>query len=316
MHISDTLGRLRLLTELDLCSNALGQEEVLHVSDALARLDFLTAVNIDLDSNPRVAFRRSGLFKRLRSLGSLDRIIMMSNEIGDVWADSFSAILPMMPNIKSLSLGCNQIGPEGARALSNGLGNLVSLTTLILRDNNIGSEGAEWLSSALCKLTSLDWLNLDCNNIHESVSLGSALSHLKSLRVLSLCKNGITARGITAIADGIKEIATIEKLHLDDNNFGFEASVYLLDSLKNNTVLYDLDMDRVNIFSGDYVLVPGAPNCDSVQHRVCSGLAISLAKLKAVKYISMRQNGISFEWYEYIRDVLRKDKPTVCLSTS
>jgi hypothetical protein len=97
--------------------------------------------------------------------GSLIRLNLGQNNIGDMSAKLLAASIITQSTLVQLHLYRNEIGGEGAEALSTALENLPLLKDIALDQNQLGEVGATAVAKALWRLTSLHSLNLAKNQI-------------------------------------------------------------------------------------------------------------------------------------------------------
>ena len=116
--------------------------------------------------------------------------------------------------IQQLSLFNNSIGDAGVAALASAISRHAVLTTLNLRANAIGPEGALALAAALEHNDALETLDVSENAIatRGALALAAALAEGKNarLRYLSAALNGVAVEGRIALANAVKQSATLQ----------------------------------------------------------------------------------------------------------
>ncbi|GAA6167901.1 COR domain-containing protein [Sessilibacter corallicola] len=215
-HALLSLGRLKLLSSLDLSDNKISNQGATALS-SLTHLKVLVLSNNNIDDRgaqslaalQNLVFLRLGYnkigsegAKALSSLTKLHSLYLSNNKIGDSGAAAISELkrlaildlynndigdlgaksLSQLPKLSTLYLDSNKIGAEGARCLAQ----MISLKCLDLSSNQIGSEGAKKLSA----LTNLTALIIGNNKIGDTAL--PSLSRLTNLKNLDIQNNPIT----------------------------------------------------------------------------------------------------------------------------
>ena len=145
-------------------------------------------------------------------------------------------------NLKLLDLSNNSINADGCRGVAKLLQITNSLTCLNLDDNNIQSAGFNTLFRALhdspiktlrCSRNRIETLEIDIDHIPGN------------LKNLFLSENNIDADGCRELAKLLQgRDATLDQLSLRDNKIDDEGVAILVDALKINTSLIELDLEE------------------------------------------------------------------------
>ena len=150
-------------------------------------------------------------------------------------ADSGTALSNL--RILTLRKGNLVVRKEDMTKISQWLGHLIKLEDLDLSDNNIG-EASEEFPDELAKLTCLTRLNLSSTELKESAckKIGSALKNMPNLQQLHLSENDI-GNAIVDVADGLKGLAKLTWLNLEDSMMNSDGMVALSSAFKGMTAL-------------------------------------------------------------------------------
>ncbi len=195
--------------------------EMLRHNTALRTLDL---VNTAIESDGL-----SALISVLRHENrTVERLYLGGNGFGPRDAEELAALLRENPNLRALLLNVNVFGDEGVKVLVEGLRENRTLRELGLASNGITARGAQILAEAVGAHPALSILDIGwspstkvlCatpNNIGDKGArlFGVMLRDNRTLARLDLRRNGLTARGRDALADGLAENQTLQHLTLD-----------------------------------------------------------------------------------------------------
>ena len=147
-HFARLFGAPRMLTDLYLYQNELGDAGAAALADAVA----------------------SGGAGGCR----LARLNLCDNGIGEAGAAALAVMLRTNTSLLAIDVNRNQLGDAGAAALAFGLEGNATLRTLSVRDNGIAAEGADRLLVALGVNTTLTQLGIDGNTAIPQPTVVSA----------------------------------------------------------------------------------------------------------------------------------------------
>ena len=211
----------------------------------------------------------------------VQRLWLWNNHIGDEGAAVLAGALKSnSTTLQELNLESNFIGEGGALALAGALKSNSTLQRVYLSFNNIGDEGVMALAEALKSNTTLQKLWLSNNKITcvGAAALAEALmSNPTTLQELDLGSNYIRNEGAIALAEALKGNRTLQvlwkllsnpnpcnsigvdhvryawkqakkigskslKLGLENNEIGKEGEMAVLEALKTDATLDQLDI--------------------------------------------------------------------------
>ena len=163
------------------------------------------------------------LAKALKRNKTLERLLLVRNDIGPVGAEPLALLLRKSTVIRELDLHDNPLGAEGAESLAAILGDCESLTSLDVRGCKLGAKGAEAVARA-------------------------AGAH-KGLLKLGLRNNGLGQAGCAAVAElVVQPNGPLRELDLATNDIGFgQALLVLCKALQDNKTLVRIDISHNNM---------------------------------------------------------------------
>lgn len=216
------------------------------------------------------------------ALGSLQRLILRSNQIGDAGMIAFTnAIKPTpqnpmgaLPRLKWLWLESNAIGDAGMTALADAIGtrgSLANLTILNIYNNQIGDAGITALAGAIASgaLPQLETLGLGRNRIADAgvIALSDAFAtgSLGALTSLDLETNEIGDAGLTAFASALRSgaLGQLTQLQLQLNSIGDVGMIAFADAVRSGALPKLKQLYLRNNMIGDAGLSALASACAS-----------------------------------------------------
>jgi Ran GTPase-activating protein (RanGAP) involved in mRNA processing and transport len=168
----------------------------------------------------------------------LTSVDLTGNKLGDSGMDVLSKVLTSSNTLTRLILGYNDISDDGAQALAIELELNRTLTELDLQVNHIGDRGGTELMIALTQNQHLKSLNLSYNSLGSSkLGILPDLSALPggsnfTLTELSLSRNMLVVRDLTAIMHVLVELKSLYRLDLSHNLLGPEGVAVIANALR------------------------------------------------------------------------------------
>ncbi len=224
-------------TQLDLHDRCLGDSGAAHFGAALRRCDKLQSICIAQN-----ALTNNGLEVLLEGLydnSSVTTLDVHSNAIDSSGSARLAAFLVSNTTLKWLILDENHgIGDEGAREVAIALtGHNRTLEHLSLRSCGIGEDGGKRFMTTLSRNKTLKGLNLRGNvemgdEAVEMISRG--LAQNSSLLRLDLSSCGVGGVGCSCLADSLKVNTTLTHLFLQRNEIGDGGVIALSEALTKN----------------------------------------------------------------------------------
>ena len=226
--------------------------------------------------------------------------------------------------LKQLWLRGNELYDNGASVVLQSLCNLSTLLILDLSFNHLSSESADDIAVVIGNNCSLQQLWLDGNDLltRGIVIIASALKKLSSLRILSLCSNGITdnaaeeisivitnnvllvdvllgnnqlqATGVCKIAVALRKLVKLRKLDLFNSQITSDAAEELAVTLSNCTNLQQLFLSDNMLGNEGTIKIADALKCiNSLQVLTFSNNNIT--ESAAGKLVDIMKNNISLK---------------------
>ena len=249
---------------------------------------------LDLMNNNLPEQVADGLAAAIWSNNSLQKLWLSGNHLGSSTVVIVNA-LAGITSLKELALNDNKNRSEElALALALVITKNTLLDTLLLSDNALNDDGVIKIAQSLCKHTKLKKLNLQNNNVTEKAAVALAsviasntgleelylgnnqlhlgiikitttLNNISSLKVLDLQNNNITQEVADEISTAIAANHSVEKLYLNDNNFGSSMTV-IAKACSRNSSLKELHITNTGISAeSTNDLLNVVNNCNSLQ---------------------------------------------------
>ena len=210
-------------------NNMTGQvsEDLANVIKNNSGLERIHLFNNDLRSSATV------ILQALQKNSNLQFLDLGDNGMTEQVIEELGNVIKNNHNLKNLGLGNNEFGPS-AKMILQALVKTSTITTLFLHNNNMTGQVAESLGTVIKNNSNLEQLDLESNNIGPSaIVILQALMENSKLKALNLNSNYMTGRVVKDLANVIKNNYNLQKLGLENNNFGPSASV-ILQALKNS----------------------------------------------------------------------------------
>ena len=238
---------------------------------------------------------------------SLEDLKLDVNIIGDTGAIALAECLQNCSDLKSFSISFNHIGNTGAIALSKGLKHCTSLTELDLRFNKVDIDGAKALLATFedrknlniqienHRITNQGILNIhtldiskhsiNCEKFSVLLSYVQDLEYWENMRTINIIEFSISADGVKALADCLRNCHSLQTLNLAYNSISDDDASVLADGLSNCHSLQTLSLahNKVGI-DGAKALADFLRNCHSLQTLNLEWNSISADGAKALAF--------------------------------
>ena len=256
----------------------------------------------------------------LHTLKNMKVIDVENNNIGEDASYKLATALHSNNVLEQLWLRGNKLNTAGALCILNSLKHLTTLQVLDMSYNNIGSQSADDIAAVIDNNPLINQLWLDGSDLHSTgtITICNALKKIRTLRILSLCNNGISddaadelsavitqnvlledlllsnnqlhSTGIKIIAESLSKLIKLRKLDLFSNNIGKEGASSLAIVLRNSTSLQDL------FLSGNNLETSGALEiCNALSH------------INSLHVLTLSNNNISDEVTSQLIEVLNNN---------
>ena len=194
--------------------------------------------------------------------------------------------------LRYLDLSKNGITVEGAAILSEFLLLNKTLQKLNISNNNnsqFKSEGIEYITNALISSPNLKTVDFSGMNITGSGEfIGELINENKSLENFVLKNNKLNANDFGFIFDAIKDNKNLKKINISFNDMGGNSALESIrDSIKENSSLNELVMDKININNDNYkIIFDGIENNKNISKY---SISYNLINIKIVIDFFMKQ---------------------------
>ena len=256
----------------------------------------------------------------LHTLKNMKVVDLENNNIGEDASYELATALHSNNVLEQLWLRGNKLNTAGALCILNSLKHLTTLQVLDMSYNNIGSQSADDIAAVIDNNPLINQLWLDGNDLHSTgtITICNALKKIRTLRILSLCNNGISddaadelsavitqnvlledlllsnnqlhSTEIKLIAESLSKLIKLRKLDLFNNNIGKEGANSLAIVIRNSTGLQDL------FLSGNNLETSGALEiCNALSH------------INSLHVLTLSNNNISDEVTSQLIEVLNNN---------
>jgi len=220
----------------------------------------------------------------------------INNLLRDGGGKAMAAVVAASPCLENLIVTATRIGPDGgtdmARALCTSATNRLQI--LDLSDNNFNKEGRKLLAKALKDQPYLTSINLASTSLEDDgvIRIVNALSETApDLEVLNLAANEATADTVEAIIECIKDKPSLRVLRLEDNELGSDGVKEIAAALSTG---HD-ELEEVDF------------SVNEVDDEAARELVSVLLNKKNMKYLNLKENEISEEAQEELKELVAKD---------
>ena len=250
------LMQLSSLKILDLGNNNLSRKALQDLADVIKnniQLEVLILNNNNLQ--PSIIL----ILQALKGISNLQKLHLYCTNIPGIAANELADVIKANPCLKDLDLSCNK--------------KLQSCMVVILQ--------------ALIKTSNLKILSLSRNNMPEAVvnSLAGVIKNIPYLEILSLDHNTLKSSA-KVIFDALKVTSNLRKLNLNSNKMPEEVACDLVDVIKHNTYLEEIQLLNNNLQSSSMILN-------------------ALQTVYNLKVISLDAKGMSAKETSYLADIIR-----------
>ena len=222
--------------------------------------------------------------------------------------------------LEQLWLRGNELYDKGALVVLRSLHNLSTLLILDLSFNHLSSESADGIAVVISNNFLLQQVWLDGNNLltRGVVIIASALKTLSSIRVLSLCSNGITDDAAEEICDVITNNVLLVDLCLGNNQLQAMGVCKITVALRKLLMLKKLDLFN-NYITPDAAeeLAVTLSNCSNLQQLFLSDnilgtegtikIANTLKYIDSLQVLTLGNNNITESAADVLVDVLKNN---------
>jgi len=154
-----------------------------------------------------------------------------------------ASVIPNNKYMKKLRLRNNHLHTEGVILICKALSVVSNLKIIDFRQNNITKGAAEALACVISNNVGLEELYLGYNQLESGASqVAKALTNISSIRVLGIEHNDLSEEIVDDLAAAIKANTSLEKLWLNGNNFGY-STVVIFNALKELSTIKKLNLD-------------------------------------------------------------------------
>ncbi|KAG9037276.1 hypothetical protein FRB95_006219 [Tulasnella sp. JGI-2019a] len=227
---------------VDLCKQVVGPVGIGPIMDAVGINDnidrFLLGNNVVSDKGAEVIAEFIRKDQKKANGGRVYNYYLAGNSITSEGIAHIASALTDNPVVTALWLKRNNLGADGALALSDMLAHNDRLEVLDLVMTNIGDTGAEHIFRALTQnpKSALKHLYFGASG-HGPAIARAAAEYMKTdhcqLRTLFMGMSRLGDDGALALAEGLREQKTIERLGLSSCLIGDKGAIAIANALKN-----------------------------------------------------------------------------------
>ena len=260
------------------------------------------------------------MMSSLQIIRKLKLINLENNNIDEDAAMELAGHLHCNNVLEQLWLRGNELYDKGASAVLQSLHNLSTLLILDLSFNHLSSESADGIAVVVSSNCSLQQLWLDGNNLltRGVVVIASALKKLSSLRILSVCSNGITDGAADEISDVITSNVLLVDLLLGNNHLQASGICIIAIALRKLLMLRRLDLFN-NHITPDAVelLAVTLSKCTNLQQLFLNDnmlgtegtikIANALQCVNSLQVLTLSNNNITESTADVLAEVLKNN---------
>lgn len=231
--VYELLKHNKTITELRLIDDNITSVNGFYLSDCLTFNK--TIRTLVLSNNKLIDEGLRSIFNIIGEMNiTLEELDLSNNRLREEDFGSISNFLAKNPPIKRLALTENILNMASSVLLGSSLDKTTNLKRLELCNMNISAD----LTPILFKKCNFEELILDDNPLDEigHIMLAKALNSNNSIRIISLKNTKISAFGLTHMLNCIKQLKSIEELHLENNVLDYNGIVIISSFAKDKTV--------------------------------------------------------------------------------
>ena len=259
------------------------------------------------------------MISSLQIIRTLKAINLENNNIDEDAATELAGHLHCNNILEQLWLRGNELYDKGASVVLQSLNNLSTLLILDLSFNHLSNQSAEGIAVVIGNNCSLQQLWLDGNDLltRGVVRIASALKKLSSLRILSLCSNGITDDAAEEISNVITSNVLLVDLLLGNNQLQATGICKIAVAMKK-TLLMKLDLSNNHITpDAAEELAVTLSNCTNLQQLFLNDnmlgtegtikIANALKCITSLQVLTLSNNNITESAAAVLVDVLKNN---------
>ena len=260
------------------------------------------------------------MISSLQIIRTLKAINLENNNIDEDASTELAGHLYCNNVLEQLWLRGNELYDKGASLVLQSLHNLSTLLILDLSFNHLSSESADGIAVVIGNNCSLQQLWLDGNDLltRGIVIIASALKKLSSLRILSLCSNGITDDAAEEISNVINSNILLVDMLLGNNQLQTMGIYKIAIALRKCFIIRTLDLSNNHITpDAAEELAVTLSNCTNLQQLFLNdntlGTEGTIKITNALKFINTLQvltlsnNNITENAVDVLVDVLKNN---------
>ncbi|KAG6946444.1 hypothetical protein JG687_00016700 [Phytophthora cactorum] len=253
--LCDALSAIKTLTRIDLSDNALGEKGVRACFGLLQEQEQLQHMYF---CNNGISAAAAGviaqevlLFRGQDTPTKLETFHFYNNMSGDGGAIALAKLLPLSPALKDLRFSATRAQREGSLTFAKALASLKKLEKLDLSDNTFKAQGGEAIAAAVKNMPNLVEVNLRDAAIEDDglVAIAGALREggaAKALTTLDVSGNDLTAEGMLALGQMLRESAVLRVLQVEENEIGSKGAKIIAKALKVGSPALEKVVANVN----------------------------------------------------------------------
>ena len=313
VEILQELKRISSLKKLDLNSNTLSEKVANDLADVIKSntcLEELHLENNNLQSSAIV------ILKSLKLTTNLRKLNLNGNNISKKVVHDLAEVIKHNTCLEELYLGGNNLQPSAVIVL-HALKGISSLRKLSLNSNNMSEKVVDDLADVIKNNTCLEELYLDSNNLQSfTVVILQALKQLWSLKKLSLNNNNMSNEVVYDLADVIKHNFHLEELSLDSNDLQSSMAI-ILHALKKVSNLKKLNLNNIRISKNVLIDLADVIKCNTCLEELhlfynnlqSSAVVIlhALKQISSLKKLNLNSNYMSEEVVDDLADVIKRN---------
>ena len=259
------------------------------------------------------------MISSLQVIRTLKVINLENNNIDEDAATELAGHLHCNNILEQLWLRSNELYDKGASVVLQSLHNLSTLLILDLSYNHLSSELADGITVVVGNNCSLQQLWLDGNELltRGVVRIASALKKLSSLRILSLCSNGITDDAAEEISNVIINNTLLVDLLLGNNQLESKGICTIAMAIRKLFILRKLDLSNNHVTHAAEELAITLSNCANLKQLFLNDnmlgtegiikIADALKCINTLQALTLSNNNITKSAADILVDVLKNN---------